>query len=725
MLPTRPSRFRSTAARCVAVATVAVGALVAGPAGSPLAPAPAAAATATLSLQGKIDHTLSGIYRGAGPAQAFSSPALGDLTGDNTPELVVGSMDGNVSAYRATTRARLWSVSLGNTAIQASPTIADVNKDGKPDVVVATLDGRIVWLDGKTGRTVRTFHQGAPLHCSPGVDCRSDGFFASPTVADVNGDGRLDIVDSSYDDTIYAWSSGGTLLWRTFLEDTNWSSPVVADIDRNGTPEVIVGGDIYDGNPLGVPHGGLIWVLHGSNGSAYAGYPISVPGQTVWSSPAIADLNGDHYPEIVVGTGTNWPDPAGRQVEAITAYDRKELPGWPVKVDGRVTGSPAIGDLDGDGKLDVSFASDGGWVYAYSSTGRRMWRGCDATSVNGCKPGYFASGGTVIADVDADGRQEVLSTLDKDLRVYDGTTGAVEATYRLTSAGTTAPGSSPAVAEVSGKTVIAQNTVYRTGDHSGAARAGDVTRTYLFTTGNSLCRADWPQFHRDAARSGRYQAEQDAWIPFTCPASFVRQQYADFLGRSPDASGTTFWTSRLHNGTTGSAVIRNFLSSTEFAGTHAPAVRAYLGIFGTYPPTKRIVDDAVAELKNGKQPADLADEYAQDPSITALSDDDFVTKVYANVYDRAPSSTERSNALAALSGGTSRGTFSAGLTEGSAGQSHLSPEVTVAMVYLGMLDRAPDAGGWAHWVAKVRVSNSDTLVTGFQRSSEYARRVLN
>ena len=83
------------------------------------------------------------------------------------------------------------------------------------------MDGRVVWLNGPDGRVVRTFRQGAPLYCLPGRDCRPDGFFASPAVGDINGDRIMDIIAPSYDHTVYAWSKTGTLLWRTYLEDTS------------------------------------------------------------------------------------------------------------------------------------------------------------------------------------------------------------------------------------------------------------------------------------------------------------------------------------------------------------------------------------------------------------------------------------------------------------------------------------------------------------------------
>ena len=113
---------------------------------------------------------------------------------------------------------------------------------------------------------------------------------------------------------------------------------------------------------------------------------------------------GNGLLDVVVGTGRNWPDPRGRRVDAFTARTGRNLPGWPVTVDGRVIASPAIGDLDGDGRLDVSFASDFGWVYAYSATGRRMWRSCNGPTVSSCQSGYSTEGGTSIADVDANTR---------------------------------------------------------------------------------------------------------------------------------------------------------------------------------------------------------------------------------------------------------------------------------------------------------------------------------
>lgn len=684
-------------------------------------PSPAGADTTALEVLPSFDRPLVSVSNGDGPQTAFSSPAIGDIAGDGEPELVIGNLDGIVDARSLVgDRPLVWQVDLGRAAVQTSPTLVDLDGDGKDDVVVGTMDGRVVWLDGPTGRVVRTFVQGAPQHCPVGTDCRPDGFFATPAVVDLDGDGSLDIVAPSYDHSVYAWSTSGTLLWRRYLEDTLWSTPVVTDIDGDGSKEVVLGGDIWAGNPLGVPEGGLVWVLR-DDGSTYPGYPRSVPGQTVWSSPAVVDLDADGQLDVVVGTGRNWPDPAGRRLDAFTARTGQDLPGWPIAVDGRVVASPAIGDLDGDGSLDVSVASDHGWVSAYAADGRRLWQACNGPVPEACVPGYSTEGGTSIADVDADGQQEVVSTLDRDVRVFDGATGTVEASYRMPTTAF-ATGTTPSIAEVGGRTLIASASIARPQPGFGL-RVGDVTKVFLFSTGRPLCRADWPQFHRDAEHTGRYRPDHVRWTPFACPRDFVARQYADLLGRPADDAGAAYWTRRLRSTTSGATVIRAFLASKEFGAVVAPVLRSYLALFGTYPPDPSVVTGAVADGRAGATAAQVADALATDPAIAALDDAELITRLWQHAYGRPPTTAERSAATRALATGTTRGALVVQHAHGAAGVRHLAAPVNVAMVYLGLLGRSPDPSGWGYWVARVRRTNLDQLVTGFQRSAEYARRV--
>lgn len=157
--PRRPRRRRASL-----VGLVLVGALVAIVAPAP----PAGAAIATLAPAGSIARTLGGLYVGGGTREAFSTPAIADVTGDGRADLVAAGLDGTVQAYALPSRTRIWTVSVGRTAIQSSPAIADLTGDKKADVIVGTMDGRLLILDGPSGRVVRTFSQGAPLHCPPG-----------------------------------------------------------------------------------------------------------------------------------------------------------------------------------------------------------------------------------------------------------------------------------------------------------------------------------------------------------------------------------------------------------------------------------------------------------------------------------------------------------------------------------------------------------------------------
>ncbi len=691
-------RRRRLAAAVVALATTAVALAPLG------APAPAGAATASLRPVGTISRQLGGIHSTNGTREAFSTPAVADVNGDGRPDLVAAGLDGTVEAYALPSRARMWSMNVGRTSIQTSPAVAELTGDGRNDVVVGTMDGRILILDGPTGRVVRTFHQGPPLHCPAGVDCRPDGFFATPAIADINGDGRLDIVAASWDHTVYAWSSSGPLLWRRFLEDTLWSSPVVADIDRNGSPEIILGGDIYAGNNLGRPAGGLVWILH-RNGSTYGGYPRSIPGQAVWSTPAVGDIDGDGWADVVVGTGTNFAAPAGRNVHAFTAVNGRSLTGWPVGVDGRAMGSPALGNLDADAQLEVAVTSEGGFVYAFDTNGRRMWRECNAGA---CGSATSHSSPT-IADVDRDGQQEVVSALESQLRVHAGSTGAVEASITLPSAGW-APASAPAVAEVDGTTMIV------------TTKSDTSLGIDLSTTGQPLCSADWPTFKQDARRVGRASSSQPLyWAPFGCPSDFVAQQYRDFLGRDLDRAGSAFWSNRLRGGQPGATIIESFMHSPEFGRVVAPVVRAHFTLFGTYPRSAAAVRSGADALRRGRSLTSVMTDLANDPALRDLTDAQFLTRLYINLYGRVPTDREMATDTAALAGGTSRGAVAANHSEFSAGR--LAPQVNVTMTYLGMLDRAPDTSGFSYWVGQARRGSLATLITGFQRSPEYRQRV--
>lgn len=683
------------------------------------AAAPAVAAKGTLRLARTMDRTLRPYYPTSGTNEAFSTPAVGDVSGDRVPEIVVAGNDGTVVAYRSDGSTR-WSSHVANAAILASPVLADVGGDGIRDVVVGAMDGSVVWLDGPTGRIVHRYLDTPSLACLPGVYCKPRGFFATPAVADLDGDGAPEIVAASWDHQLYAWHRSGSTYFRRFLVDTLWSSPVVADIDNNGSKEIVLGGDRYPDATH--PQGGYLWVLR-NNGTDYPGYPKLLPGQTIWSSPALADLNGDHHLDITVGTGTNFPDPAGHVVYAFTAATGRALPGWPVSTPGRVVSSPAVADLDGDGRADVVVGTEGGYVEAFSGTGRRMWAVCDAISSASCQPGYATHGGATIADIDHDGRLDVVSALDKHIRVYRASDGALERQYLLGSDSFAGP-SSATIAEVGGKTWIVQNTIM---ERSGVAgrNSGDLSRTWVFTTDTPLGAAPWPTFHRDAARTGLSRVGTETWFPLGTATAFVQQQYRDFLGRAADGPGLAFWTKQLSGGgSVGSTMIVRFLGSAEFGRALAPVVRVHLGLFGTPPTNMATLSAELAGAQKGTTSATLANSLiAATPSLRAKTNTRVILDAYGWAWGHAPTAAQISSGLVALLHGTTRGQLVASITDSAWASGWLGSRVNVTMTYAGMLRRVPDSPGYRFWVHAISTGRSTTGLAGlFQFSNEYYNR---
>ena len=207
-----------------------------------------------------------------------STPAVGDLDSDGTPEIVVGSTSGKVFAWHldGTLVSVLWPRSTGDW-VYGSPVIVDLNKDGHRDVIVGSGDGK---LYGWTGN-------GLPLPGFP-IDLGAP-IVASPAVFDLDGDGNPEVVISTISGKVYAIHGDGTQAagWPVDMQATTYSSVAGADINSDGYPEVIIGS-----------YKGLYAYNH--DGALISGYPKDV-GDWVVSSPTVGDLNGDRMVEVAVG----------------------------------------------------------------------------------------------------------------------------------------------------------------------------------------------------------------------------------------------------------------------------------------------------------------------------------------------------------------------------------------------------------------------------------------
>ena len=209
---------------------------------------------------------------------------------------------------------------------------------------------------------------------------------------------------------------------------------------------------------------------------------------------------------------------------------------------------------------------------------------------------------------------------------------------------------------------------------------------------------------------------------------FAMQQYRDFLSREGDAAGVHGWTDAIQSGTTRAAVAENFFNSAEFQGVIAPVARLYFAYFLRIPDYGGLTF-WIGQFRAGVSFAAISDAFAVSAEFTsrygALTNSQFVDLVYQNVLGRAADAGGKSFWLGQLDGGMSRGTMMTGFSESAEFKASIYNETYVTMMYVGMLKRAPDTGGFTFWVGYLDQGNSgQALINGFLGAQEYRSRFL-
>lgn len=245
-------------------------------------------------------------------------------------------------------------------------TAADVDGDGKADLVGFADDG--VWVALSTGSE---FKRAVRWVESYGYNAGGWRVDKNPRVlADVNGDRRADIVGYG-NATVYVSLSTGSAFARPQAWSSDFASGwrndrhvrTAADVDGDGKADLVGFGDagVYvafsDGSSFGSPQ-----LLMRSYGYSAGGWRVNRHARSV------ADVNGDGRADIL-GFGTSAIYLAlstGRSFAANQVWASDMTRGWTPARHVRTTG-----DVDGDGKADaVGFASNG----VYVLRGRTFYR---------------------------------------------------------------------------------------------------------------------------------------------------------------------------------------------------------------------------------------------------------------------------------------------------------------------------------------------------------------
>jgi hypothetical protein len=323
------------------------------------------------------------------------APAFGDVDGDSEGEIVV-----SVATVGTGSNGKVYVFEKDGTLTYGFPFILNGGATKTP--VLADLDGDDVMEIIVEERSYPTGYIGAYYGDGtdfPGFPVEMDYIPASSVaVGDITGDDIPEIVGESYY-SVFAVDVNGNILEGfpyTMGNDRvfSYSSPVLADMDGDGIREILVGDhSLSAGN-------GAVHVLK-NDGTLLDGWP-RYTAQWIYGPPAVGDIDGDGNPEVAIGDQVLSGTPASR----VYVWDSEgnNLSGWPTALIWSINTQVIIADLDGDNEIELMWDDN-------TADGKYLGYNSDGTVMDGW-PLLVEGGSTFfmnpfIADVNNDGITDI------------------------------------------------------------------------------------------------------------------------------------------------------------------------------------------------------------------------------------------------------------------------------------------------------------------------------
>lgn len=330
--------------------------------------------------------------------------------------VLIGSHDGWLTALHAASGRLLWRRNLGST-IRATASVSNdpggAGRRSGPRAYVASYGDYLWRIDAATGFV--EWKKWLPRH----VWARGRGVVSSPIVADVDGDGQLEVVVGTRSWRLFclAAETGALRWWRGFDYGVD-STCTVATID--GEPAVLLG----TGESLHGPGDCAIVALSGADGSTRwrtklgGGVDSSATcfvdrGRPRLVQTTLADASC-HSLDLATGK-VEWtfrmgPTEACRHSPAnvcVPANKDSYFTDWACC---RSYTAPLVRDFDGDGQLEVLVGSMNGYLYLLdASTGRAKGQ---------LDTGGPVRGSPILVDLDGDGHCELVVPSGRRLLLF-------------------------------------------------------------------------------------------------------------------------------------------------------------------------------------------------------------------------------------------------------------------------------------------------------------------
>ncbi|MCH9655667.1 MAG: VCBS repeat-containing protein [Planctomycetes bacterium] len=284
-----------------------------------------------------------------------------DIDGDGDQDIIVSILGNLLPDDRVIGRVELYErkgdeyirhVILDDVRRVADVQPGDFDGDGDLDLAVAIFGynrGSILWLENRGDLQFRD-HE---LLNAPGT--------IHVPVADYDGDGDLDIaaIVTQDEEELWGFENLGQgkfkkrKLWMTVNLDLGGAGLIRADLDQDGDQDLVLpaGDNLEDLDAYPQPYHGCLWFENKGNWE-FESHRIANLGGTYAAD--VGDLDGDGDLDVVLASMANdWYDPKSASVVWLENDGKQNFKSWQIANDPIHLATVAVGDLNGDGQDDL------------------------------------------------------------------------------------------------------------------------------------------------------------------------------------------------------------------------------------------------------------------------------------------------------------------------------------------------------------------------------------